>query len=84
MNAIFAAVAVIAFFLRNHYLRLLARKNAVPDSSAARPSSPNRARSPSNGAASLLRRARIAEIVCGAGVIGAVAANIAMQATFGP
>ena len=84
LNAIFAVVAIVAYFFRNHYLRKLAQARATSAAGAPTTSYPNASQTAVDELEPLLRNARVAAVICGAGVIGAVVANLTMQATFGP
>lgn len=85
LNALFAIIAVIAYFCRNHYLRRRKRVKSAGEGHATQAS----LEIPTDGEATtettrLKQKARFAAIVCGIGVAGAAAANLTMQATFGP
>ena len=85
LNALFAIIAVIAYFFRNRYLHRLKRVESAGESHATQSS----LEIPTDGEATteiarLKQKARFAAIVCGVGVVGAAAANLTMQATFGP
>lgn len=84
-NVLFATIVVVSFFMRNHYLRKLAAKKktaaAAPSQSPANATGPAATEQAIDG---LARKARLAAVSCGVGVVGAVATSIAMQAVAGP
>ena len=84
-NALFATVFVIAFFMRNHFLRKLdVQKRDANTLSSRSQTGPTPETGTPASIALLERKARVAAVMCGGGAIGAVITNLVMRATAGP